>query len=438
MPERFSKASMKLRGLASTLKQQSLFRNASLLIMSTAIMSVLGFGFWLFVAHLYSPEQVGIASALISISALLSSLSMFGLDSALIRFLPGSKNQSRDINTALVSVGILAAVAASAYLVVARMFNLSMAEPFEWGGGLSVFVLIIVVVALNSLTDSVFIANRRAEFHTIVYAVFGLVKLMLPIALVGLGWMGIFAAYAIAALVALLLSFYYMVRVAKYRLRSTPNWELISSARKYSFNNYVGTLLAGVPAQLTPLIIIQRLGAAEAAYFAMGITMANLLYVAPSSVAQSLLAESAHQPEQRRHHLRRAVKMLALILVPAVVLAVLVAPYLLAIFGERYAKGSTELFQILALGTVFVAISSVCNAVLNLEHRSGGIVIARLVLLVVTLGLTFLLIPFGLVGVGVAMTAGFAASDLVYVFLFINKARTDDSSPVISPEITKL
>ena len=414
---------MGLFGLVRLLKQQSLLRNASLLIMSTAIMSILGFGFWLFVAHLYSPEQVGIASALIAMGTLLSSLSMFGLDSGLVRFLPGSRNQSRDINMALVAVGVLAGLAALIYLVAARVFDLDIADSFQWGGGWALFVLIIVVVTLNSLTDAVFIANRRAEFHTIVYAVFGLVKLVLPIGLVGLGWMGIFAAYALAALAALLLSFYFMMRVAGYRLASPPNWGLISSARKYSFHNYIGTLLAGIPAQLMPLIILQRLGAAQAAYFAMSIMMANLLYVAPSSVAQSLLAESAHRPEHRRQHVRHAVRMLALILIPAVAVAVLAAPYLLGIFGTHYAEGSTALFQILAVGTLFVAVSSVCNALLNVEHRSGGIVLSRTVLLVVTLGLTGPLLPLGLVGVGIAIIAGYVASNIVYIFLFAAKRK---------------
>jgi len=426
---------MALAELIRSFKQQSLLRNASLLIMSTAIMSVLGFGFWLFVAHLYAPEQVGIASALIAISTLLSSLSMVGLDSALIRFLPGSKNQSRDINAALITVGALAAIAACVYLVIAQLFDLDIVDSFLWSGGWVAFVFIIIVVALNSLTDAVFIANRRAEFHTVVYAVFGLVKLVLPIGLIGLGWLGIFAAFAMAALVGLALSFYYMVRVADYRLKRAPNWGLIASARKYSFNNYLGTLLASVPSQLMPLIIIQRLGAAEAAYFAMGMTMANLLYVAPSSVAQSLLAESAHQPQRRAEHVRRAVKMLAIILVPAVALAMLIAPYLLGIFGPQYAHGSTTLFQILAVATFFVAVGSVCNTILNIEHRSGGIVLARFVLLAVTLVLTFVLIPMGLVGVGIAMTAGYGASNIVYLFLFRHKPKTDDSSPVVSPEV---
>ncbi len=398
-------------------KEQSLFRNASFLIMSTAIMSLLGFGFWLFVAHLYTPEQVGIASALIAISTLLSSSSMFGLDSGLIRFLPRSLQPNRDINAALLVVGALSVVATLAYVLLSLIFPTVALPLGGWETG--AFALVMVVVSLNSLTDSVFIANRRAEFHTIVYAVFGLIRLVVPILLVGLGWLGIFTAYAVAALVALLLSFLFMAKVTGYNWRTAPDWRFIPRARKYSFNNYVGTILGGVPAQIMPLIIIQQFGAAEAAYFSMAWTMANLLYVAPSSVAQSLLAESSHQPEQKSVHAKHAVKILSVMLVPAVALAVLVAPYLLTIFGPQYAQGGTVIFQLLALATFFVAVASVCNTVLNVEHRTSGIVLARLVNLVVTLGLTPLLLPMGLTGIGIAMLLGFAASNVVYLFLFL-------------------
>src|SRR5690242_5878766 len=92
--------------------QDSLFRNSVFLIASTAIMSVLGFGFWLFVAHLYTPEEVGAASALIAVATLLGNISLLGLDASLVRFLPTSKSQSRDINSAIIAVGSVALAAA--------------------------------------------------------------------------------------------------------------------------------------------------------------------------------------------------------------------------------------------------------------------------------------------------------------------------------------
>ncbi|HSX00796.1 MAG TPA: hypothetical protein VLF67_01020, partial [Candidatus Saccharimonas sp.] len=238
-----------LRQLFAT---DSLFRNAVYLMGSTAIMSVLGFGFWLFVAHLYSPAQIGAASALISISLLISNLSFLGLNSGLVRFLPVSKTPGRDINAALITVMSAAVVAATVYCLFGGSFDgqLAVFDHGRFPGAL--FVALMAAVSLNTLTDSVFIANRRAEYHTIVYTVFGLIKLVLPLFLIPLGSLGIFGAYIAAVVVSLVLSLYFMWRSCGYRLLSRPNWKFVADSRKYNTHNYVGVLLAGLPSQLMP------------------------------------------------------------------------------------------------------------------------------------------------------------------------------------------
>src|SRR2546421_6812433 len=168
-----------LRQTKQLLVEDSLFRNAAFLMASTAVMSVLGFGFWLFVAHLYPPAQIGEASTLISITTLISNISLLGLNAGLVRFLPGSKNQSRDVNAAIITVGLVTMLAAAIYLVIGALFGIHvslLAAPWHK----LAFVVLMATVSLNTLTDAVFVANRRAEYHTAVYAVFGIVKLILP------------------------------------------------------------------------------------------------------------------------------------------------------------------------------------------------------------------------------------------------------------------
>src|SRR6185312_13126085 len=131
---------------------------------STAVMSVLGFVFWVFVAHLYTPTDIGIASTLISITSLISNFSLLGLNSGLIRFLAGSKKPSQDINAAFITVAGVTLFIAAVYVVFGSIF----------GGGISLldstwhklaFVVLMTSVSLNSLTDAVFISNRRGEYH---------------------------------------------------------------------------------------------------------------------------------------------------------------------------------------------------------------------------------------------------------------------------------
>lgn len=395
----------------------SLFRNSVYLIASTAIMSVLGFLFWLSVAHLYTAEQIGSASALIAATTLLGNASLLGMEYSLIRFLPKSKNQSRDINAAIGFVAVAAIIAAIGYILVSPALNIHIShldDPLLRVG----FVVLMVVVALNSLTDAVFIANRRAELHTLTYSVLATVKLLLPLALVPFGSLGIFAGYAVAMLSSLTLTFFLMRRHVGYKPKSSANWGLLSKVRTYAANNYIGHLLASISPQLMPLIILNGLGAEKVAYFAMAITIANFLYVIPVAIAQSLLAESAGSPEAKRAHIRGAVKILSLVLVPAVTVAVLAAPILLHIFGQQYSDNSTTLFQILAFATFFIAVSEVGNAILNIEHRSSGVVVSQLSCVAVTLVATILLLPHGLVGVGFALLLGNIASNISHLIFF--------------------
>lgn len=78
-----------------------LYKN-SFFIMFTSISSAgSGFVFWMLAAKLYSKEDVGVATALISSMALLVLLSRFGLDSSIIRYFP-EKDKSRVFSTSAV------------------------------------------------------------------------------------------------------------------------------------------------------------------------------------------------------------------------------------------------------------------------------------------------------------------------------------------------
>ncbi len=406
-------------------RDDSLFRNAIFLMSSAAVMSVLGFGFWVFVAHLYAPADIGVASALIAVTLLISNLSLLGLNSGLVRFLPDSKNQSADINAAIITAGSVAILVSAVYLSLSHRptSSLSFIANSNWGAPL--FMVLMAAVAVNSLTDSVFIANRRAAFHTAAYAVFGIVRLLLPLFLVRFTSMGIFAAYIAAVIISLTVSLAFMYFYFDYHFLTAPNWVLLRRSKKYASSNYVAVILAGLPSQIMPLLIISQLGKAEAAYFSMAWMMANLLYVIPSSITQSMLAESSNSIKRRGAHARSARRLLAIILVPIVAFAILMAPFVLRIFGANYAAGSTTVFQILALATFFIAINNIREATLNIEHRSSRIVLVQLANAAVSVGSAKYLLHFGLAGAALSMLVGYMASSAVHGILFAWN-RSDD------------
>src|ERR1700739_369629 len=69
-----------LKNIATRFREDSLFQNSVYLITSTVAMSLFGFAFWIITTRLYSPEEIGFATALISATTLLSTFSLFGFN----------------------------------------------------------------------------------------------------------------------------------------------------------------------------------------------------------------------------------------------------------------------------------------------------------------------------------------------------------------------
>jgi O-antigen/teichoic acid export membrane protein len=419
----------------------SLFRNATYLTGSTLVMSVLGFFFWIFIAHLYSPTEIGVASALIAVTTLISNISLLGLNLSMVRFLPSGKNQSRDINAVTIVVGSVTLFAAAIYAFIGTHVSGHIGLLASTDSKIA-FTVLMVAVSLNSLTDSVFIAQRRGEYHTAGYAMLGLTKLILPLALVSFGAAGIFSAYILAMIASLVLSYYLMWRGCGYHFFARPNWKVISKMRTYAAHNYVGVVLNGLPAQLLPILIIKDIGASSVAFFSMAWTMANLLYVVPAAAMQSLLAEVSNDPEKQTEHIKRMVRLLVILLVPMVAIAVIVAPFMLRIFGPQYQHHATEIFQLFALSTFFVAISSVGNTLLNIAHKTTGVVITQVVNVVVTFSSAFWLVHDGLRGIGISIVLGNLAASVMYLILLrdLGRRKAAGKTGIVRPvplEVTK-
>ena len=105
------------------LKTDSLYRNSLYLMASTAVMAVLGFFFWIINARLYTAEQVGIGTTLISLMTLITSFSTMGLKNGLIRYLPTSNIKNKMINTSFTIVALMSILISVIYLVFLKIFS---------------------------------------------------------------------------------------------------------------------------------------------------------------------------------------------------------------------------------------------------------------------------------------------------------------------------
>jgi len=105
------------------LASDSLYRNSIYLMLSMGVMSFFGFFFWIINARLFTPDQVGIGTTLISLMTLISSFSLLGLGNSLIKYLPMSARKNEKINTSLILVGLASIIASIIYLIFLKTFS---------------------------------------------------------------------------------------------------------------------------------------------------------------------------------------------------------------------------------------------------------------------------------------------------------------------------
>jgi O-antigen/teichoic acid export membrane protein len=387
-------------------QSDSLFRNSVYLMMSSSVMAVLGFLFWMLCARLFSPAEIGLGTTLISTMSLISYVSLLGFNTTLIRFLPGSNDRNAEINSGLVLVGFAAAVLAGGFIGFMPWLapDLTFVRESVWQA--AGFVIIGMLAAASLLSESVFVAYRAANYNLIISLVMSGAKLVLPMALVGFGAYGVYFSSGAAAAVALLLSTWFMVRRFEFRPRLEVSRRVVRRVLSFSSANYAANLLNILPTLVLPAIILNQLGAEQAGFFYLAFMIANLLYTIAYAVAQSLFAEGSHVEQALWPLVRRAVAILTAIIVPASMVMALVAPRLLMLLGDHYSVSAGQALVALAWAAPVLAFYTVANVILKINKRIYSTILINMVFASLIIGLSMLWVAWGLVWVAIAWAIG--------------------------------
>ncbi|MFF5291494.1 glycosyltransferase [Paractinoplanes globisporus] len=403
----------------------SLLRNSALLLLAMFQLAGGGFLFWQLVAHLFSPAEVGRASAAISATTLIANLALLGMNNAAIRYLPRTPDPRRVVNTGLSVVAGAALVGAGCYAL------LHVGMPGVAGSGRTVqgpaLITLTTLGAVSLFYDNVFVALRRSGHvlarNTVVVAA----RLIAPLFLVCLGALGIFVAYWAAAAVALPV---YLVALCRMGLapRLTASRGRLREMWRYAAGNYLATAILITPGLLMPVLVAARLGPVNAAYYYIASLVASVLLFVPQALCRSLFAELAHDPADARRYVTRVLRLAAVTQIPLLAAMVLLGRPLLGLFGGPYTQG----YPLLVLVASTTALSSVGYVGSTLLLAGGQI---RLLCLLSAgaygpgVVAAFLLADRSVTAVGAAMLAGEALLALGYLPILARTLRDTENAP---------
>ena len=409
-----------VRRLRTHFLSDSLFRNSMYLMFSTAIMAFLGFFFWIINARLFTPEQIGIGTTLISVMTLISTFSLLGLGNSLIKYLPTSQRKNDKISTAFMLVGLTSLFAAIFYLVFLGTFSPKLLFVGENLFFSLLFIFFIVFSSLSLLSESIFIAFRSAKYVLVKNSVWSLVKLILPFALVALGAYGIFMSVGIAFAISFVFCLIFLIVKFNFSFKLKISLDIVKRMTRFSLGNYAAGFLGGLPAMVLPILITNSIGAKFSAYFYMDMMIANFLYIIPLAASQSLFAEGSHSETELKTHLKKTVKLISLILIPAIIAIILFGKYILLAFGKQYSSEGVVLLQMLAISGIFLSINFIGNSIFYIKHRIKLIILVNFIGASIILSLSALLAHQSLLGVGIAWIVGQGAISAIYLF-FLKK-----------------
>ena len=180
-----------------------LFRNSYFLMANRITGAGAGFVFWLIAARCYSPHEVGLANAIISAMNLLVLFSALGFGFGIISYLPGENDKKGMVNSCFTITGICSALLALVFVSGIPVWSPALMIIRENMVLLICFILFTIAVSIFILQSSVFVAFREAKYTFIQNFVAVARVAILPF-LIALSVSGIYLAYGLGAVIALI------------------------------------------------------------------------------------------------------------------------------------------------------------------------------------------------------------------------------------------
>ncbi|MFI6739920.1 lipopolysaccharide biosynthesis protein [Nonomuraea sp. NPDC050451] len=402
-----------------------LFRQGYALMANTVVTGVLGMGYWLLAARLYSPEEFGRGQAVITAMRLFASLTALGFVGALARFLPVAGRRTPEL--ALRGYGLAAAtggVAALGFLLTLPMWGKTYSVLSGFWPGLF-FLASVLVWAVFTLQDVVLTGLRRATFVPLNNLVFGIVKMGLLVALAGaLPSGGIFVSWVIPTALALIPVNWliFAVVVPRHVEKSDAAQEppRLREIGRFLAGDFPGTLSILGIVYLVPVVVATQVGEATFGRFSMAHTLASMIELLAMNMAVSLTVEGSFDRAKLAENCRRALRRAFMIVTPIIAVAILAAPLILTVFGSAFAAEGTTLLRLMSLAVLPRVLIEVYLSALRAQSRARTLATVQIGLAVLVLVSTVVLFPYA--GVN-AVGYGLLFSELLVAVLIFGNLR---------------
>ena len=399
----------KTRGELRQHLKDPLYKNSFYIMLTSITGAEFGFVFWILAAKLYQPEDVGIATALISSMTLLVLLTRFGLDQSIIRFFP-ENDKSKVFSTTIIITTAFVNIFGAIFIIGVDIFSPEL-QLLKSATNALLFLLVLAASSIAAITGISFVALRKANFYFLQSLIMGL-RVFFIFPLVFLGAIGIFGAVGVSYIIAIAVSLFFIIKLGikkKYKIDK----RFLNAAFHFSIGNYLAMLFITAPNTILPLMVLNILGAEQTAYYYISFAIASLLYMIPNAVSMSLFVEGSHGAALKKTTVKSLIAIFSL-LIPAVFILYFSGGWVLGIIGKNYCANGLELLRIMVIASLFKVVTSIYFSIKRVHKEVKGLIFLSALIFILVVGLSYvLIIEFGIVGAGYAWMVGYGLGSLI-------------------------
>jgi len=390
-----------------------LYKNSIYILLTMVMSGLIGFLYWIIAAKYYSPDVVGINTALISSMNLIVLLSYLGLDQSIIRFFPEG-NKFNIFVTSIIIIVLSNLILGIIFIFGIEIFspNLVIVKNFAFP-----FLISLLAFSLTQPTAQTFIALRKSQyyFYQNIFLGLRLILIFIPF----LGKFGIFISFGVSAIIATIFSFYYIYKLDLGKPVKTKlliiDLDYLKSSFNFSMGNYFLIILLTAPNYLLPIIVLNVLGSEQTASYYISYNIASVLFFISAAFSTSLFVEGSHG-ESLKLNAIKTLKATFLVLIPLAVLLFYYGGLLLNLIGKSYLNGF-ELLRLIVISSFFYSVCMIFFSIRRIQKKMKDLIIASSLIFVLIIGLSYpLLLKYGINGIGYAFIISYFAS-AVYILI---------------------
>jgi len=242
-------------------------------------------------------------------------------------------------------------------------------------------VMVFLVTALVSFTsvsgtiDAGLVAIRSSNTILTKNLIGSVAKVAALLLLAGSRSSGLLISYGIGLVLSTLISGAALGSRLEGQIAGFRSFLMLRDHLSFTSVTYVATIMGILPLTVVPLEVLVVRGATETARFAVAFLIVGFLNLIPSTVAQVLFAETSRKGVPLGRQLRKAIRGVYILLVPALIIILAGAPLLLRLFGTEYSITATNCLRVLALSTLFTGGTYLVDSLLIARDRTTAYIL---------------------------------------------------------------